>query len=526
MSWYQRIFHASGLKRDAVWTLNLRCTRFRQLVRNYGRILDALADAAEKQAGDYILDRQYIVSLSEVVIDLTEAVVFDLNILAGQRYESFYQLLDGFRSEIRDIIAAEDGAGEPPESDAEEIAVARAIAPPTGPDELAGAIAGSTTIYRRVGQVACRGVATGPVFNLETEENPDAFPQGAVMVASDILPNEELIRLMKRASAILTDLGEPAGDAATLAREVRIPTIVGLGDASGRLETGTQVTVDADENTVYLGYIPELLVYYHSERLGQEDAEYRILRQLRRLMFELTLDENAGSGVEPGDCNTLHDLVHLAHEMAGDALLERIADLPDIRDISAVLATGFEVPFWIVDAGEGMDQTDPDGGGPDLGQVRSLPLRMFVAGMDQIFRQSPQTLHTGFVPAEVKATVTEEHANMIVEQPCGFDVVDSMIGESKESNHIYCRFASAVRGNDDEAKRSSVAREVLSRLDFAAARTGRATAAWLSGIPRADMEERLTIVGRLGACLLETDAGGWDGTSIGTYADEFIARHV
>jgi pyruvate,water dikinase len=527
MTWYRKIFRPSRRKMDANRLLNLRCTRFRQLVRNYGKILDAVGDAAEKQGGDYILDRQYIVSLSEVVMDLTEAIVFDLNILAGQRYDSLYHLLDRFRSEIRDIITREEEAGEPPKTGADGAAKVRAPTSTEDLNKLAKAIAKSHVLYQHVGRVACRGVAAGQVFNLKTAENPDAFPQGAVMVASDIVPNDELIRLMRQASAILTDLGEPATETATLAREFRIPTIVGLKDASGRLETGTEITVDADENTVYLDRVQELLDYYETERLGQdEETEYQILRRLRRFMFPLTLDDGAGTGAELGDCRTLHDLVHLAHELAGEAQFELITNVRDFKKTSAELTTSSKVPFYAIDVGGGLAQADPAAGDPELFEVRSLPLRMFVRGMEQVFDRGSQTPGPGVLPSSVMAAVTEEHANMMVLQPGGFDIVDAMVGENRDSNHIYCRFASTVGGGEDEAVRGAVACEVLSRLDFAAARTTRATAAWLSGVPRTETEERLTIIGRLGACLLETDAAGWERTSRDAYVDTFIAQHV
>jgi hypothetical protein len=147
---------------------------------------------------------------------------------------------------------------------------------------------------------------------------------------------------------------------------------------------------------------------------------------------------------------------------------------------------------------------------------------MFVSGMTEVFRRQSVPLP----PASVMATVTEEHANIIVQQPGGFDIVDSMIGESKESNHIYCRFTSGDGGDGDRSVRAAVAREVLVRLDFAAAQTARATAAWLSRVPRADMEERLKIIGSLSAYLLEVDAAGWDQTSGEEHVDVFMAQHV
>jgi len=528
MNWYQRIFRRSSQKKDELRLLNLRCTRFRQLVRNYGKILDAVADAAEKQEGDYILDRQYTVSISEIVIDLTEAIVFDLNVLAGERYEAFYDSLDRYRSEIRGIIAMEDGEGGGVKTEAAvEPATTRAPTSTADLSRLAKAIAESQVLYQHVGQIACQGVAAGPVFNLETEDNPAAFPEGAVMVASDIVPDEELIRLMRQASAILTDFGEPARDTATLAREFRIPTIVGLKDASRRLETGTEITVDADENTIYLGRIPELLAYHETERLGhEEEAEYRILRRLRRFMFPLTLDEKAGPGAGLGDCRTLHDLVHLAHELAGEAQFELITGLRDLEKASRKLTAGLSVPFYVIDVGGGLTEPNPDLGSPDIGEISSLPLRVFVLGMEEMFRQTSRTVGPHESPPAVTATVTEEHANIMVQRSDGFDIVDAMIGESKESNHIYCRFASLARGNGDDTIRGAVSCQVLSRLNFAAARTTRATAAWLSGVPHTEMEECLTIVGRLGAYLLEADAAGWGKRSSESYVDSFMAQHV
>jgi pyruvate,water dikinase len=402
----------------------------------------------------------------------------------------------------------------------------RAPTSTTGLGRLAKAVADSEVLYDRVGQVASRGVAVGPVFNLETGRNPDAFPEGAVLVATDIVPDDDLIRLMRQASAILTDFGESAGDTATLARESKIPTIVGLKDASKRLQTGTEITVDADENAVYLGRIPALLEYYDAERPGHEETEYRILRRLRRFMFPLTLEQDAGSGAELGDCGTLHDLVHLAHELAGTTHVEHIAGFGDLGKESTEIATSSGIPLCVVDVGGALIAPAPDLGGPDSGEIRSLPLRKFVLGMDQMIRKSPRAIEIQRTEVATIATATEEHANIVVRQINGFDIVDSMIGDSKESNHIYCRFAAQASDAGGETTRGAVTREVLSKLNFAAARTARATAAWLSGVPRTEMEECLTIVGRLCAYLLEMDASGWDAKSKDRYVEDFMVQHV
>jgi hypothetical protein len=243
-------------------------------------------------------------------------------------------------------------------------------------------------------------------------------------------------------------------------------------------------------------------------------------------MFPLTLEQDVGSGAELGDCRSLHDLVHLAHELAGLTYVEQIANLGDLRRQSKEITTGSGVPLCVVDVGGALSGPESDPGGLDSREILSLPLRMFVLGLDEMIRTRPQTTEINRTQVTTIVTATEEHANIVVRRIDGFDVVDSMIGESKESNHIYCCFAAKAGDTGGEAIRGAVTREVLSRLNFAAARTARATAAWLSGIPRTEMEECVTIVGRLCAYLLETDAAGWETKSKDAYVDDFMAQYV
>ena len=147
------------------------------------------------------------------------------------------------------------------------------------------------------------------------------------------LQQREGLGLLGRAGAVLLDRGGVSGPAARRARELRLPAIFGLEDATSRLAGGTEVTVDADENVVYEGRIAELLDYYHSTRLAtEEEPEYALLRSVRRAAFSLTL---AADPTEPrlAECRTVHDLVFLARSLAGDAMAELLAtSCPDVGE--------------------------------------------------------------------------------------------------------------------------------------------------------------------------------------------------
>jgi hypothetical protein len=55
------------------------------------------ADAAEKQSGEYILDRAYVLSLSDKAIETAQAMIYDLNVLTGDRYAGLYDAAESIR---------------------------------------------------------------------------------------------------------------------------------------------------------------------------------------------------------------------------------------------------------------------------------------------------------------------------------------------------------------------------------------------------------------------------------------------
>jgi pyruvate,water dikinase len=520
MSWFRNIFRNSSAE-DACRLLNLRCTRFRQLLRNYGRILDNLTDSAEKQSGEYVLDRQYMVSLAEVVIDLAESIIFDLNVITENKNCDFYDALGKFNNEIRGIVA-----GFPSETAALS-GKDEKTSSVVSPERLAEAIDRAQVLFHDEGQVACRGVASGVVFNLETAENPLAFPDTAIMVAANIRPDDELIRVMKKASAILTEFGEPAGDTALLAREFQIPMIVGIKGASSSLVTGCTITVDADENTIYMGKVQEILDYYESERLPvDEEPEYKLLRKLRQSMFLLTLTDSSKSDVSLHDCRSMHDLVHFASELAGDALVDLAVNRTDLKTTYTKILSGYPIPVHVMDAGDGLVRPAEDGDQPDLEKVRSLPLLAFISGLKEADRYPSKSQQPDLSSTGMLATIKEEHANIIMLHPPYNDIVDSLIGESRESNHIYCRFATMIRDEQVPESRGVLTHEILSRLNFAAARTPRATSAWIAGLPLAEMKDRMSILGRLSAFLRGMNAAEQKVRALDEVVEDFMEQYV
>ncbi|SES21431.1 phosphoenolpyruvate synthase [Vreelandella subterranea] len=107
---------------------------------------------------------------------------------------------------------------------------------------------------RAIGQRIGRGTAKVVM----TPDDMDKIHDGDVLVTDMTDPDWEPI--MKRASAIVTNRGGRTCHAAIIARELGIPAVVGCGDATTRLNEGSDVTVSCAEGDT--GHVYEGLLDY------------------------------------------------------------------------------------------------------------------------------------------------------------------------------------------------------------------------------------------------------------------------
>lgn len=95
------------------------------------------------------------------------------------------------------------------------------------------------------GQAIGSGAAPGPVCVISGAEEIERFVDGSVLVTG--VTDPDWVPVMKRAAAIVTDHGGRTSHAAIVSRELGVPAIVGCGDATSKLEGGTEVTVNCTE---------------------------------------------------------------------------------------------------------------------------------------------------------------------------------------------------------------------------------------------------------------------------------------
>jgi len=97
------------------------------------------------------------------------------------------------------------------------------------------------------GTGCCPGIVTGPVKVLRTP-NDDARLDGEILVAERTDPG--WVPLYPSVSGLLIERGSILSHSAIVAREMGIPTIVGITGLVGTLKTGQRVTMDGGTGTV------------------------------------------------------------------------------------------------------------------------------------------------------------------------------------------------------------------------------------------------------------------------------------
>lgn len=101
------------------------------------------------------------------------------------------------------------------------------------------------------GLAASPGIGVGKVQIIRSASEINKISKGEILVAE--MTNPDYVPAMKRASAIVTDMGGRTSHAAIVSRELGIPAVVGTSNATKILTPGESITVDGYKGIIYEG---------------------------------------------------------------------------------------------------------------------------------------------------------------------------------------------------------------------------------------------------------------------------------
>ena len=225
------------------------------------------------------------------------------------------------------------------------------------------------------GEPVWPGRAVGPVHLARTQEDEERTPTGALLVVPRLLP--DCVRLLPRVCGIVVEQGTVTGHAASILREFRVPSLFGAAGAFDTLTTGQVVSLDVAGRSVFAGVLwPELRGRLPVRLVGRRttglpDVLAGKLTKLSGMSFMGTWA-----------CQSLHDVIRFAHEMAIQAMFDigdRLLDSP----IGGVKQLQSSQPLFmhLLDLGGGLRPEAAPKRVVTLEDVTSVPFRALWRGL-------------------------------------------------------------------------------------------------------------------------------------------------
>jgi pyruvate,water dikinase len=406
--------------------------------------------------------------------------------------------------------------------------------------ELARVLAERTVLVRGQGVIACGGVGAGPVALVPSRDQLDGFPAGAVLVTQ--APAPQFAALLGRVAAVITNVGSATGHLATVAREYRVPMIVGVPGATDVLRPGTDVTVDAEENVIYEGVVHELLRHHLSRLHGDTDyEEFRVLRRLLRRIAPLNLTDPGAETFRARNCTTCHDVVRFAHEMA----VRELVSMPGLtaRDRQRFvrrLHLPIPLDLDVLDLGGGI-APGTEGSVVEPAAIASLPLAAMLTNLSMSWRTEPVAMDMGSFlssatrgasltvtdPSQLRpnlAVISADYLNLHLMLGYHFNMVDCRMTETDAANYVYFRFHGGVTEITRRSRRARTIAAILAAHGFGVETKGDLVIGRLRNVAPKRMRATLEMLGRLIGFTRQLDVLMRDEGTVQEFTRDFCER--
>jgi pyruvate,water dikinase len=415
--------------------------------------------------------------------------------------------------------------------------------PPPPGEDLAEQLHRAPVLMADHGYVAQLGVAAGRVIIVTPDRPPEDFPVNSIAVSRYASP--QISEIVRRAAAVITDIGSPTGHLATIAREFKTPALFGTGIATKVMAEGMEVTVDVEEKKVYEGIIPGLL----SLKLAQDEPladypEMRTLRRLLRLVAPLTLNDPADPNFRQENCRTFHDILRFCHEKAMETLiaLHSSEKIVQSQERGKILAIPIPIKLRVIDLG---------GGAADINQndfvaadILSRPFSALLRGMlnQEAWNREPVPFgfkdlmtsitrplafsHGPQYTGENLAIIAENYCNLSLRLGYHFNVIDAYLDDDPDDNYIYFRFVGGMAEEQKRGRRIDLLARILRALHFKIERQGDLLVGKAKMLAPEHMEAILISLGELVAFTRQLDVRMVDDATVERLFSEFLSRTV
>lgn len=418
----------------------------------------------------------------------------------------------------------------------------RIVAKQLSPEQKEGLVA-DARVLAQGGVTVSAGVAAGKVVIASSEADLEQLEPGSVLVAPSSLP--EYAMFLDKVAAVITEVGGRASHLAAVSRERGVPAVFNLKSACRILQQGQEVTVDAENCTVYQGVVEPLVARYKKRLIAlSETSAVELLDRCLKYLSPLNLTDPRRPDFQPQGCQTLHDVTRYAHEMAIREMFRYAEERGDASEQgegggeAMRLSAGLPLELFLIDLGGGVKECSARG--EVLPQdVESVPLNALLRGMVSTQWRGPgptaphdvaATLEEGQDPSKIMrqnyAIVSRDYLNFSSRLGFHFSTLDTFC--SKHDNDNYIRFMFKGGGADPERvnRRARYIGKVLQRLGFRVDVKEDHLFASLDKGPSGLFEEKLGLLGKVMVTTRQMDMLMFSDAVVDWYVDEFMKNHA
>ncbi|RJP22119.1 MAG: hypothetical protein C4520_08660 [Candidatus Abyssobacteria bacterium SURF_5] len=394
------------------------------------------------------------------------------------------------------------------------------------------------------GITASKGQCSGKTAIIAHQREIDSIEPGSIVVA-----RESFLSLANRVSfirGIVLEKGNPLEHLACIAREYRIPMIVGAANITEMLANGQSITLDADECTIYEGEADLLNQSAAVFPATREEAEASIpdLKEFRHLIFSLNLLDVRDPNFQMSSCRSVHDVVRFCHEQ-GIQTMFQVNDGEYVKNKSYVSRLDNPIPFHvdIINLGGGFAVS----GHPrkvKIEEITSIPFLALWKGISHKgikWSGPPPRVNLGAFSSVLGNTaidaarsgrplgsrnyamISRDYMNLNSRLAYHFALVDALCSYNSAENYINFRFKGGGTNLQRRRRRVIFLARVLESLGFFAHVDDDLLNAFIKDLQLRQMEEKLDMVGRLLGCARLLDMAMEDEASMEWFIHAFLS---
>lgn len=389
------------------------------------------------------------------------------------------------------------------------------------------------------GATASRGKASGLAYVLTSDHNLLNIPEGSILIAPQTSPR--YVAILGRVRAIVTDVGSVTGHMASVAREFGVPTLVGVGNATSTIPHGEEITVDATNCLVFSGRVESILERKKALNPMKGSPTYKAAHAALKKIAVLNLVDPQSKQFSPQGCQTLHDVIRFAHEMA----MQEMFQISDELEVNERFAVHVKVPLpmkiYAVDLGGGLN-IPPNAREARLQDITSVPFQALLRGMLR-----PDVRWTGAVGMDWKgfativaesflkdptlddrmggpnyAVLSDEYLNFNSRLGYHFALLDTYCGPHVNDNYITFSFKGGAADIGRRSRRALLISKILKRLEFKTEIKGDMVRGQIKKYDSKVIQAKLDMIGRLLGAVRLLDMVLSDEGQIDWYVEEFF----